>query len=67
MNQSQRSVYVNAFMAGLISQDQQNTPPEEVEIRGDMASLIQFTELMYQSKEMDEHFEQLTKQMEGKP
>ena len=67
MNQSQRSVYVNAFMAGLISIDQQNTPLEDVEIRGDLASLMQFTELMYQCKEMDEHFEQLTKQMEGKP
>jgi len=61
------SVYViNAYLAGLISSDQQNTPIEEIKIRGDMASLIQFAELMVQSEELEEHYEFLKKQMKEK-
>jgi hypothetical protein len=60
-------VYViNAYLAGLISSDQQNTPIEEIKIRGDMASLIQFAELMVQSEELEEHYEFLKKQMKEK-
>ena len=57
--------YVNAYMAGLISKDQQNTPPEEVEVRGDLASLIQFTDLMFREKECEENYEALRRKFEN--
>ena len=57
-------VFVNAYMAGLISKDQQDMEPEEVEVKGDMANLIQFVELMYQEKDMQDEFEALKKDME---
>ena len=56
-----RTVYVNAFMAGLISMDQQNTPYNEVEIKGDLASLVQFAELTLQDREIDLHMEAMEK------
>jgi len=56
-----RSVYVNAYMAGLISMDQQNTPYKEVEIKGDLASLLQFAELTIRDREIDEHMESMEK------
>ena len=54
-----RSVYVNAFMAGLISMDQQNTPYQDVEIKGDLASLLQFAELTIRDREIDEYMESM--------
>jgi len=56
-----RSVYVNAFMAGLISMDQQNTPYQDVEIKGDLASLLQFAELTIRDREIDEYMESMEK------
>lgn len=60
------AVFVNAYMAGLISKDQQDMQPEDIEIKGDMANLIQFVELMYQEKDLDDEFEALKKYMEEK-
>jgi len=57
-------VFVNAYMAGLIPKDQQDMEPEDVEVKGDMANLIQFVELMYQEKDMQDEFEALKKDME---
>jgi hypothetical protein len=54
-----RSVYVNAYMAGLISMDQQNTPYQDVEIKGDLASLLQFAELTIRDREIDEYMESM--------
>lgn len=65
-NISKGTVYVNAYMAGLISKNQQDLQPEDVEVRGDMANLIQFVELMYQEKDLDDEFEALKKYMEEK-
>ena len=56
-----RSVYVNAYMAGLISMDQQNTPYQDVEIKGDLASLLQFAELTIRDREIDEYMEAMEK------
>jgi hypothetical protein len=58
-----RNVYVNAYMAGLISMDQQNTPYNEVEIKGDLASLLQFAELTIRDREIDQHMEAMEKLM----
>jgi transcriptional regulator with GAF, ATPase, and Fis domain len=65
-NISKVTVYVNAHMAGLISKDQEDMQPEDVEVKGDMANLIQFVELMYQQKDLDDDFEDLKKYMEEK-
>ena len=55
------SVVSFALMAGLIPKDQELKDLDEIEIRGDFASLMQFVELMYQDKEEDEFFEELMK------
>lgn len=55
------SVISFALMAGLIPKDQQLKNIDEIEVRGDFASLMQFVELMYQDKEEDEFFEELMK------
>jgi hypothetical protein len=55
------SVVSFALMAGLIPHDQENNPIDEIEIRGDFASLMQFVELMYEIKEEDEYFQELLK------
>jgi hypothetical protein len=55
------SVISFALMAGLIPKDQQLKDIDEIEVRGDFASLMQFVELMYQDKEEDEFFEELMK------
>lgn len=55
------SVVSFALMAGLIPHDQENKPLDEIEIRGDFASLMQFVELMYEIKEEDEYFQELLK------
>jgi hypothetical protein len=48
-------------MAGLISMDQQNTPYQDVEIKGDLASLLQFAELTIRDREIDEYMEAMEK------
>ena len=63
-NISKGTVYVNAYMAGLISKNQQDLQPEDVEVRGDMANLIQFVELMYQEKDLEDSFEAFRKDVE---
>ncbi len=50
-----------AMLAGLIPHDQENNPIDEIEIRGDFASLMQFVELIYQDIKADEDFEALLK------
>jgi hypothetical protein len=50
-----------AMLAGLIPHDQENNPIDEIEIRGDFASLMQFVELIYQDIKADEDFEELLK------
>ena len=55
------SVVSFALMAGLIPHDQEDKPIDEIEIRGDFASLMQFVELMYEIKEEDEYFQELLK------
>jgi hypothetical protein len=48
-------------MAGLIPDGQEEKNIDEIEIRGDFANLLQFVELMYQTKEDDEHLEEFLK------
>ncbi len=55
------SVVSFAMLAGLIPPDQQIKDIDEIEIRGDFANLLQFVELMYQTKEDDEHLEEMLK------
>lgn len=55
------SVVSFAMLAGLIPPDQQLKDIDEIEIRGDFANLLQFVEMMYQTKEEDEFFEELLK------
>jgi hypothetical protein len=55
------SVVSFALMAGLIPDGQEEKDIDEIEIRGDFANLLQFVELMYQTKEDDEHFEEFLK------
>ena len=50
-----------ALMAGLIPDGQEEKDIDEIEIRGDFANLMQFVELMYQTKEDDEHLEEFLK------
>lgn len=50
-----------AMLAGLIPHDQENNPIDEIEVRGDFASLMQFVELIYQDIKADEDFEALLK------
>jgi hypothetical protein len=55
------SVVAYAMLAGLIPKEEEAKPLDEIEVRGDFASLMQFVELMYQDKEDDEYFEELMK------
>ena len=55
------SVVSFAMLAGLIPHDQENNPIDEIEVRGDFASLMQFVELIYQDIKADEDFEALMK------
>jgi hypothetical protein len=55
------SVVSFAMLAGLIPHDQENNPIDEIEVRGDFASLMQFVELIYQDIKADEDFEALLK------
>ena len=55
------SVVAYAMLAGLIPKEEEAKPLDEIEVRGDFASLMQFVELMYQDKEDDEYFEALMK------
>ena len=55
------SVISFAMLAGLIPQDQERKPIDEIEIRGDFAGLMQFVELIYQDIKTDEDFEKLLK------
>ena len=48
------SVFVNAYMAGLIDRENQDVRPEDVQIHGDLASLMQFAELTIQSYQISE-------------
>ena len=50
-----------AVLAGLLPNDQKEKDIDEIEIRGDFANLMQFVELMYQTKEDDEHLEEFLK------
>jgi len=50
-----------AVLAGLLPNDQKEKDIDEIEIRGDFASLMQFTELIYQDIKADEDFEALMK------
>ena len=50
-----------AMLAGLLPRDQESKPIDEIEIRGDFASLMQFVELIYQDIKADEDFEELLK------
>ncbi len=50
-----------AVLAGLLPHDQEDKPIDEIEIRGDFASLMQFVELIYQDIKADEDFEKLLK------
>ena len=53
------AVVTYAALAGLIPKDQQDLPINDIEIRCDFASLIQFVELMYEVKDENEFFEKL--------
>lgn len=53
------SVISSAVLAGLVPKDQHNVPVEEIEVRGDFASLMQFVELMYERKDVDETMKKL--------
>ena len=53
------AVVAHAVLAGLIPKDQQDLPINDIEIRCDFASLIQFVELMYEVKDENEFFEKL--------
>ena len=53
------SVVAYAMLAGLIPKAEEAKPLDEIEVRGDFASLMQFVELMYETKEEDELFEEL--------
>jgi hypothetical protein len=55
------SVVAYAMLAGLIPKEEEAKPLDEIEVRGDFASLMQFVGLMYQDKEDDEYFEALMK------
>ena len=55
------SVISFALMAGLIPHDQEDKPIDEIEVRGDFASLMQFVELIHQDIKADEDFEELLK------
>lgn len=50
-----------AVLAGLLPHDQEDKPIDEIEIRGDFASLMQFVELIYEDIKADEDFEELLK------
>ena len=50
-----------AMLAGLLPHDQENKSIDEMEIRGDFTSLMQFAELIYQDIKADEDFEELLK------
>jgi len=50
-----------AVLAGLLPRDQKEKNIDEIEIRGDFASLMQFAELIYQDIKADEDFEELMK------
>lgn len=58
------AVVATAVLAGLVPIDQQDIPVEQIEVRGDFASLMQFVELMYERKEMDETLERIEKEFE---
>lgn len=60
------SIVANAILAGLVPKDQEDVPVEEIEVRGDFASLMQFVELMYECKETDETLERLEKEFAEK-
>jgi hypothetical protein len=55
------SVISFAMLAGLIPHDQEDKPIDEIEVRGDFASLMQFVELIHQDIKADEDFEALLK------
>jgi hypothetical protein len=55
------SIVANAILAGLVPKDQEDVPVEEIEVHGDFASLMQFVELMYEDKEINETLERLEK------
>ena len=55
------TVFSFAVLAGLLPNDQKEKDIDEIEIRGDFASLMQFTELIYQDIKADEDFEALMK------
>ena len=55
------SVVAYAMLAGLIPKEEEAKPLDEIEVRGDFASLMQFVELMYQDKKDEEYFEELMK------
>jgi len=57
------SVVANAVLAGLVPKDQDNVEVEDIEVRGDFASLMQFVELMYECKETNETLERLEKEI----
>ena len=58
------SVVSSAVLAGLVPKDQHNAPVEEIEVRGDFASLMQFVELMYERKNVDDTMKKLDKDFE---
>lgn len=58
------SVVSSAVLAGLVPKDQHNVPVEEIEVRGDFASLMQFVELMYERKNVDDTMKKLDKDFE---
>jgi hypothetical protein len=60
------SVVANAVLAGLVPRDQDNVEVEDIEVRGDFASLMQFAELMYECKETNEALERLEKDIAEK-
>ena len=60
------SVVSSAVLAGLVPKDQHNVPVEEIEVRGDFASLMQFVELMYERKNVDDTMKKLDKDFEEK-
>lgn len=60
------SVVSSAVLAGLVPKDQHNVPVEEIEVRGDFASLMQFVELMYERKNVDDTIKKLDKDFEEK-
>lgn len=59
-------VFSTAIMAGLIDKNQHHEKMVDFEVRGDLASLMQFAELMNESREVDEVLDMLELQVELK-